>query len=220
MTNLYETLGVHPKADTAAIRKAFRKKAKTEHPDAGGSAERFGAISLAHDVLTDETRRRKYDETGSTDAPNRHDPIEDAALKMLDQLVSDWLSDEKAKHKDPVKFISAKLLDARIEAEKYIAEGQSHETRLKDLIARLVKRPKRDFIGNMLRQRLEQTVNAIRTGEERRKAIEHAESLIVDGYEFRREKTQQEIEAELMQSAPNMHFYVDPYSSVFGRGWR
>ncbi len=66
--DLYSVLGVSADADRASIRKAYRSRAKAEHPDAGGSEQRFAMIKLAHDVLTDPERRKRYDETGEAEA--------------------------------------------------------------------------------------------------------------------------------------------------------
>jgi DnaJ family protein A protein 2 len=35
-----------------------------EHPDKGGNAERFKAISKAHSILTDPEKRKRYDQFG------------------------------------------------------------------------------------------------------------------------------------------------------------
>ena len=63
---LYETLGVDLKATYAQIKHAYRKLAKTKHPDVGGTAEEFDVIKLAYDVLSSTERRKRYDETGDT----------------------------------------------------------------------------------------------------------------------------------------------------------
>jgi len=39
--NLYEVLGVPPTADEREIKRAYREKSKTTHPDQGGSDEAF-----------------------------------------------------------------------------------------------------------------------------------------------------------------------------------
>src|SRR3954454_20432459 len=62
----YAVLGVPKDADKAAIRKAYRKLARQHHPDANAgntqAEEKFKEISEAYDVLSDENRRREYDE--------------------------------------------------------------------------------------------------------------------------------------------------------------
>src|ERR1700722_8682756 len=53
------------------IRKAYRKLALQCHPDKVGASEkntrRFHQIGFAYAVLSDEKRRKKYDQTGRTD---------------------------------------------------------------------------------------------------------------------------------------------------------
>lgn len=68
--NLYDRLGVKPDADQAAIKKAYRAKARKHHPDAGGNAEAFRLIQQAYDVLSDPVRRAAYDRDGTIDAGN------------------------------------------------------------------------------------------------------------------------------------------------------
>ena len=65
MPDLYDLLGVSRTADTAEIKKAYKKLALSHHPDRGGDPEEFKKIQHAHEVLTDETKRKVYDMTGS-----------------------------------------------------------------------------------------------------------------------------------------------------------
>ena len=62
----YKALGVSKDANQADIKKAYRKLARRFHPDANkgdsASEERFKEVSEAYDVLSDETKRREYDE--------------------------------------------------------------------------------------------------------------------------------------------------------------
>jgi len=63
--SLYERLGVSRDADTNEIKKAFKKLAMTHHPDKGGDPEEFKKIQHAHEILTDDNKRKVYDMTGS-----------------------------------------------------------------------------------------------------------------------------------------------------------
>ena len=60
--DFYATLGVAKGADAAAIKKAYRKLARTHHPDSnGGQDARFKEIGEAYSVLSDPEQRKQYD---------------------------------------------------------------------------------------------------------------------------------------------------------------
>ncbi|CAH3171002.1 unnamed protein product, partial [Porites evermanni] len=66
----YKTLGVPPNADQKEIKKAYFKLAKQYHPDtnkSAGAAEKFQEISEAYEVLSDDEKRRSYDNFGTAD---------------------------------------------------------------------------------------------------------------------------------------------------------
>lgn len=63
----YEALGVPRTASTEEIQRAYRKLARTYHPDVNkdpDAEQRFKEISEAYDVLSDPDTRRRYDEFG------------------------------------------------------------------------------------------------------------------------------------------------------------
>lgn len=68
----YEILGV-PRAATADdIKRAYRKLAREYHPDVNkseGADKRFAEISEAYEVLSDESKRSKYDQFGHAGDP-------------------------------------------------------------------------------------------------------------------------------------------------------
>lgn len=77
--DLYGALSVSEEATADEIKKSYRKLALQYHPDkvnnsASASEEdkeaanrRFHQISFAYTVLSDEKRRKRFDETGRTD---------------------------------------------------------------------------------------------------------------------------------------------------------
>jgi DnaJ-class molecular chaperone len=65
--SLYDILGVNKTASSSDIKKAYLRLARTHHPDKGGDPEKFKEIAHANEILSDEIRRRRYDELGVTD---------------------------------------------------------------------------------------------------------------------------------------------------------
>lgn len=67
MRDPYRVLGVERTSDADTIRKQYRKLAKEFHPDVNKdprAAERFKEINGAYDVLSDDDKRRAWDEFG------------------------------------------------------------------------------------------------------------------------------------------------------------
>jgi len=64
----YDILGVDKKASAADIKKAYRKLARKYHPDLNpgdkAAEQKFKEIQEAYAVLSDETKRKQYDQFG------------------------------------------------------------------------------------------------------------------------------------------------------------
>ena len=70
----YEVLGVDKNASDTEIKSAFRKKAKQFHPDLNkdnpDAAEKFKEAQEAYSVLSDESKRKMYDQYGHAGVGN------------------------------------------------------------------------------------------------------------------------------------------------------
>lgn len=142
--NPYDELGVPRDADEAAIRKAYRAKAKTAHPDAGGDEEGFAKISTALAVLTDPKKRKTFDDTGRIEA-DRPDNDRVAALSIVEThiaaLVNAFSTSGFSPSTDPRKMdvpaqIVGRIRNEIAEARAGIAGGGEHVAYLKDIARR------------------------------------------------------------------------------------
>src|SRR5689334_14105580 len=73
MKDYYATLGIAREATPEEIKKAYRKKALECHPDRNPNDHKaeaqFKQVSEAYEVLSDENRRRIYDQYGEEGLP-------------------------------------------------------------------------------------------------------------------------------------------------------
>lgn len=64
----YQTLGVNKSASQSEIKKAYYKLAKKYHPDINkeaGAEKRFHDLQNAYEILSDESKRKQYDQFGA-----------------------------------------------------------------------------------------------------------------------------------------------------------
>mmetsp|Transcript_13479 Transcript_13479/g.20514 ORF Transcript_13479/g.20514 Transcript_13479/m.20514 type:complete len:370 (-) Transcript_13479:37-1146(-) len=65
--DFYKVLGISRKANQKEIKKAYRQKSLELHPDKNpeeGAAEKFAEVARAYEVLSDEEKKRVYDQRG------------------------------------------------------------------------------------------------------------------------------------------------------------
>jgi len=72
--DLFKVLGLHEGASTQEVRKAYKKLARQYHPDRNkdeSAAEKFVEVQEAHEILSDEKKRREYMLTRPPNARNQ-----------------------------------------------------------------------------------------------------------------------------------------------------
>ncbi len=192
VTDPYKTLGVPRDADGAAIKSAYRSRAKSAHPDSGGDVEAFARLKTAYELLLDPVRRKIYDDTGYD--PQLTDAKDLEGLLLLDGLVNEIILDERPPGSfDPVSAMRRKLTDRIVNARFHILELERHRGRIRNHMDRMGKRPESDVLGRMLTARCDAIADAMTKAETEIKVIEQAYAML-EGYSY-------ELEVELPKAA-------------------
>jgi len=153
--DLYELLGVSRTADFAAIKAAYRRKAKDSHPDLGGDPEAFHLLKLAYDVLSDEAARRHYDETGEMPSDRVAHAADEARFRALvGDLIMTMIAQGTSPTFSNVLEELSWTLAAQINAAEQQLVGLSELiTRLDAVRSRLHAREGEDFLITLLQER-------------------------------------------------------------------
>lgn len=143
----YQILGLNRSATDKDIRAAYRKLAKTAHPDVGGDPNRFAALRLAHDVLLDPKRREHFDRTGEVLSEERDDTLQQAISLLTGAVASIIMQEDKPEQIDIPAKIAEMLKGARKDAVAQIAKMKAHIGRIERVKGRFtVKEADRDNI--------------------------------------------------------------------------
>ena len=182
MSDLYSTLGIPPDATPEEIKAAYKRKAKETHPDAGGDAEKFQQVTLAHRILSDGEKRARYDETGSADEDV--DTLDTAALAIIGGLVEEIT--QQIVTRDDLQFVDlAKQLRDRVksqqaQANENLAQARKFEKKAVALRKRFKAKKGPDYIGNMLDGKVAACRGAIRSGEDHLARLKRAAEILDD----------------------------------------
>lgn len=178
----YKMLGLERDADDQTVKTAYRKAAKSAHPDSGGDAEQFARLQAAFDLLKDPVRRRVFDDTGYD--PQLADAKDLKGLMMIETLVNDFILDEREPGSfDPVAAMRRRLSDDILKSRFHILELERHRARVRKHLDRLGRKPETDVLGSMLRARSQSISDAIKQAETQIDAIEQAYTML-QGYSY------------------------------------
>lgn len=112
--DIYEVFGIDKNANNDEIKKAYRKKAKENHPDiVKDKREEFEKINKYYKVLMNPLSRKKYDETGKIDSDNNND--KPTAMEFVAHLFETTM----AEMRDPKKDDLFDMIGTKIEKNIY-----------------------------------------------------------------------------------------------------
>ncbi len=195
MDDPYEILGVDRTASTEEVRRAYRERAKTTHPDVpGGSKEEFRKVQRALTTLADPVKRKHYDNTG-TDDDGVPDNSDVGALNILvgffEAAVTEFANVQGA------DVLQVDLVSA---AKEWLAESSTALVKQKkqleqkmNKLARIEKRLRRKQPGqaSMLNRALQAHIDGLKRNlqaKDRQIAANDAALKLLDDYVFDAEK--------------------------------
>ena len=112
--NLYELLGVTKDALKSEIRKAYKRKAQSLHPDRNKDKDAdavFVAVKEAYETLMDDNERAFYDQHGTK--REKTPEVSEMASQVLAGVLSATLVGVDVKHTDIAKIV-AEFLEAKL----------------------------------------------------------------------------------------------------------
>ncbi len=144
--DLYELLGLPVDADTAAVKKAYRKRALHCHPDKNpdnpNAAEEFHRLSDAYEVLTDEATRNAYDNILKARKANelRNRKLDAKRRKLKDDLEAREKAAQEAENAFET-VVSKKTAEERLaeEIERLRKEGSRRLEEEQELMRREIE---------------------------------------------------------------------------------
>jgi DnaJ-class molecular chaperone len=157
MSDLYEDLGVDKNADKATIKKAYRRKAQKEHPDRGGDPQKFDRITKAYKLLTDDSRRAHYDQTGQDGFEDRKQII----LQRLARLFVNCIENSDVDYNDIIQSMRMNLAAGVIQNEQTIAANEKAIKKYERVKKRLVKKTPGE---NLFAQLVDGQIGGLRQG--------------------------------------------------------
>jgi curved DNA-binding protein CbpA len=177
MIDPYEVLGIPRNAGEEEIKAAFKRQAKTTHPDAGGAVDEFVRGQKAAELLLDPLRRKVFDATGFD--PELADPLDLQGALVIEALVNDIVLDER----EPGSFDLLAMMRRRLEddlrkARAHVREMERHIARIEGHINRLGATSSSDPLRHMLRARIEIMAGLNRETEKQIAATERASEML------------------------------------------
>lgn len=187
--NLYQILGVSVNCSSSEVRKSYRKLSAKFHPDnkETGDKDEFEKIKIAHDVLIDPKRRKRYDTTGRIDedriTPER---IQLYIREMIKTVVSaerpDGSSDNpEAENIKDKMILSLKAARAQIRNDRRMFERRLKRSNV--LLARLKPREGYDPFGDALRDEKDRWESELRSNDDAMQLSVEIEKILLT-YEY------------------------------------
>lgn len=189
MSSHYAVLGVGRKASIEEIPRAYRKRVKETHPDAGGDRQEFDKVTRALQVLSDPERRDRYDRGGDD---SERPPEEVEALHMLSSdiqmAIQACLQNPRINLIDQVKgMLEQKLREIHRAIEKAEREVKDIE-KVKGRLTRKAGVEGEDFINGIFEGQIRILRSQVEQGERVKRIAKRTEEIL-EQYQYQPDET-------------------------------
>lgn len=180
--NLYEELELPRDCTAEQIKNQYRALAQKHHPDKGGDIEKFRAIKLAYEVLSDPSRRAEYDSTG-----NVHDfkNVQQEAVENLSKVFHNVINNIDPQEnnlietmKNETQLLKNMVIQDQETCRKYIKNLEIARDKIK-----LKKEDEENVIMSFVNNQLEIRNNELKTFQ-RRLEVSDLMLRILDNYHY------------------------------------
>lgn len=185
MSILYDVLDINKKATKQEIKKAYRNKAKTCHPDVSSNkGEEFALISKAYAVLKDDGKRQRYD--AGEDVNDIMKPTLDRPTSIILKILSETLQAEDVdpRTQDIILTIKMNIESFIKNVEKEIKKLSKIEGKFETFLENIKHKDKQNsLISKITQSSINNITSNIAKAEEERGFLEDAYSIINE-YEY------------------------------------
>jgi DnaJ family protein A protein 2 len=119
-SKLYEIMEVDKNATQDEIRRSYKKLAIKKHPDRGGSQEEFQMLQHAYEILSDENKRKIYNQYGEEGLKEGRDGFEGGDIFDILNGRTGGSASQKRKARPVLHNMNATLEDIYKGNKKYI----------------------------------------------------------------------------------------------------
>lgn len=157
----YEILGVAHDATQEDIKRAYRRRAKELHPDTNENSdgEEMAELNVAYETLSDEERRRLYDETGSGNDVRKR--MEAEAREGVLSLILSHIQAREG-NGDIMTSVANELIGQTLAAENNVKQGEKVLLGLRRAQKKLhYKGSGHDYVRTALENRIEDILHKL-----------------------------------------------------------
>jgi DnaJ-class molecular chaperone len=162
MQNPYDVLEIDKTASKEEIKKAYKKKAKKTHPDAGGSEEEFKQVNQAYMILYDDNERAYYDKHGKAKENTPKSTLMDEACSSLIKDFRDILLNQSVLHSAILPKLKNEIDFALSRMSKGIKEAKAAQKTANKVYAKFKFNDKKSKSCNLLKIAYDTKITEIR----------------------------------------------------------